>query len=49
LVNFLLFILKQRRLNEPELVILDVYAGLILAIRKSFLDAPWQRCQVHSM
>lgn len=41
--------LKQRGLNGTELVISDAHAGLILAIRKSFAGASWQRCQVHFM
>ena len=41
--------LKQRGLHGTELVISDAHAGLVLAIRKSFAGASWQRCQVHFM
>lgn len=39
--------LKNRGLRETELVISDAHKGLVSAIRQSFLNASWQRCQVH--
>jgi len=39
--------LKERGLQGTELIISDAHKGLISAIRKSFTNASWQRCQVH--
>ena len=39
--------LKERGLQGVELVISDAHKGLVSAIRKSFTNAGWQRCQVH--
>ena len=39
--------LKERGLRGTELVISDAHKGLVSAIRKSFTNASWQRCQVH--
>ena len=39
--------LKERGLQGVELVISDAHKGLVSAIRKSFTNASWQRCQVH--
>jgi putative transposase len=41
--------LKVRGLRPPSLVVSDVYAGLVNAIRQSFPGASWQRCKVHFM
>lgn len=41
--------LKQRGLFGTELIISDAHPGLVSAIRKSFIGASWQRCQVHFM
>ena len=32
-----------------EMVISDAHKGLVKAIKKSFTNASWQRCQVHFM
>ena len=37
--------LKERGLTTPKLVISDVHAGLVAAIRESFSGASWQRCK----
>lgn len=39
--------LKERGLQGIELIISDAHKGLVSAIRKSFTNASWQRCQVH--
>jgi len=39
--------LKERGLKGTELVISDAHKGLVSAIRKSFTNTSWQRCQVH--
>ncbi|MGO4943117.1 IS256 family transposase [Ruoffia tabacinasalis] len=39
--------LKERGLQGVELVISDAHKGLVSAIRKSFTNASWQRCQDH--
>lgn len=39
--------LKERSLQGTELIISDAHKGLVSAIRKSFTNASWQRCQVH--
>ena len=39
--------LKDRGLKGPLLVISDAHKGLVSAIRKSFTNTSWQRCQVH--
>ena len=39
--------LKERGLQGTELIISDAHKGLVSAIRKSFTNAGWQRCQVH--
>ena len=41
--------LKTRGLTTPALVVSDANAGLIRAIRESFLGTSWQRCKVHFM
>src|SRR5699024_11107856 len=41
--------LKDRGLQETELVISDAHQGLLSAIQQSFVGASWQRCQVHFM
>lgn len=41
--------LKTRGLSEVEMVISDAHKGLVKAIKKSFTNASWQRCQVHFM
>ena len=39
--------LKDRGLKGPLLVVSDGHKGLVSAIRKSFTNTSWQRCQVH--
>ena len=39
--------LKERGLQGTELIISDAHKGLVTAIRKSFTNASWQRCQIH--
>ena len=39
--------LKERGLQGTELIISDAHKGLVSAIRKSFTNASWQRCQAH--
>ncbi|MHC5269502.1 IS256 family transposase [Enterococcus sp. LJL98] len=39
--------LKNRGLRRTELVISDAHKGLVSAIRQSFINSSWQRCQVH--
>jgi len=39
--------LKERGLQGTELIISDAHKGLVSAIRRSFTNASWQRCQVH--
>lgn len=39
--------LKDRGLKGPSLFISDGHKGLVSAIRKSFTNTSWQRCQVH--
>ncbi|MGX6980133.1 IS256 family transposase [Vagococcus elongatus] len=39
--------LKERGLQGTELIISDAHKGLVSAIRKSFTNTSWQRCQVH--
>ena len=39
--------LKERELTGLQLVISDAHKGLIAAVRKSFINVAWQRCQVH--
>lgn len=41
--------LKTRGLEGMEMVISDSKKGLVKAIKKSFLNASWQRYQVHFM
>ena len=41
--------LKFRGLQGTELVISDAHKGLVKAIKESFTNASWQRCQVHFM
>lgn len=41
--------LKFRGLQGTELVISDTDKGLVKAIKESFTNASWQRCQVHFM
>lgn len=39
--------LKSRGIQSPKMIISDAHAGLIKAIRGSFLGTSWQRCTVH--
>lgn len=39
--------LKDRGLKGPSLVISDDHKGLVSAIRKSFTNTSWQRCQLN--
>lgn len=39
--------LKERGLQGTKLIISDAHKGLVSAIRQSFTNASWQRCQVH--
>lgn len=39
--------LKERGLNGLKMVISDAHAGLVKAIKETFLNVSWQRCQVH--
>ena len=39
--------LKERELTGLQLVISDAHKGLVAAVRKSFVNVAWQRCQVH--
>ena len=39
--------LKQRGLSDVELVVSDSHNGLVLAMKRHFQGAQWQRCQVH--
>ena len=41
--------LKSRGLHGVCLVVSDEHAGLVKAVRRSFVGAIWQRCQVHFM
>lgn len=39
--------LKGRGMQSPKMIISDAHAGLIKAIKESFLGTSWQRCTVH--
>ncbi|WP_262345682.1 transposase, partial [Staphylococcus aureus] len=39
--------LEERGVRGTGLVISDAHEGLVSAIRKSFTNVSWQRCQVH--
>lgn len=39
--------LKARGIQSPKMVISDAHAGLVAAIKESFLGTSWQRCCVH--
>lgn len=39
--------LKQRGLSGLKMVISDAHKGLVKAIKESFINVSWQRCQVH--
>ena len=39
--------LKSRGLQSPKMVISDAHAGLVSAIKQSFLGTSWQRCTFH--
>lgn len=41
--------MKDRGLTGVDLVVSDDHAGLVLALKKNFQGAAWQRCQVHFM
>jgi putative transposase len=41
--------LKRRGLSGVIFVISDDHAGLVEAVKKQFIGATWQRCQVHLM
>ena len=41
--------LKNRGLKDTDIVISDAHAGLVEAVRESFVGASWQRCQAHFM
>lgn len=39
--------LKQRGLSGVKMVISDAHKGLVKAIKETFINVIWQRCQVH--
>jgi len=39
--------LRSRGMQSPKMIISDAHAGLIKAIKESFLGTSWQRCTVH--
>ena len=39
--------LKNRGLHGVDMITSDSHAGLVAAIRKTFMDIGWQRCQFH--
>jgi len=39
--------LKSRGLRSPKMIISDAHAGLVSAIKETFLGTSWQRCCVH--
>jgi putative transposase len=39
--------LKERGLEDVDLVVSDNHKGLVKAIHKQFIYASWQRCQTH--
>lgn len=39
--------LKSRGIQSPKMVISDAHAGLVAAIKETFLGTSWQRCCVH--
>ncbi len=39
--------LKSRGIQSPKMIISDAHAGLVKAIRESFLGTSWQRCTFH--
>lgn len=39
--------LKQKGLKGIKMVISDAHKGLVKSIKESFINASWQRCQVH--
>lgn len=39
--------LKDRGLKGVKMVISDAHSGLVCAVKESFLNVSWQRCQVH--
>ncbi|HHT54068.1 MAG TPA: IS256 family transposase [Clostridiales bacterium] len=39
--------LKERGLEDVDLVVSDNHKGLVKAIHKQFINASWQRCQTH--
>src|SRR5699024_6353932 len=39
--------INDRNLSGLEMVVSDAHKGLVAAIRKSFTNVSWQRCQVH--
>ena len=39
--------LKSRGLSELKIVISDAHKGLVKAIKETFVNVIWQRCQVH--
>lgn len=41
--------MKRRKLQGVRFVVSDEHAGLVKAVRRSFVGAIWQRCQVHFM
>lgn len=41
--------LKSRGLHGVHFVVSDEHAGLVRAVRRAFVGAIWQRCQVHFM
>jgi len=41
--------LKERGLCGVHFVVSDEHAGLVKAVRRAFIGAIWQRCQVHFM
>lgn len=41
--------LKERGLKTVDLVVSDAHGGLVIALKKHFQGAQWQRCQTHFM
>jgi transposase-like protein len=39
--------LKERGLEDVDIVVSDNHKGLVKAIQKQFINASWQRCQTH--
>ena len=41
--------LKKRGIGQVDYVISDAHTGLVKALQEVFVEATWQRCQVHFM